>query len=170
MNRLIRDSLFFCVSGSSFGSPPPFVLVLLASPLPLSPPFLFLIYFSSSWSRATPRPCHSFIVLNHHYLYRDNVNGQGRAIANPTAVAGGSTNVSIESCTTACFNAGFGIAGTEYSEYVFKNFFFYQYTLYSTELNFVLSILHIHNSIGFPSRPSSIIKFYLVWGYSECCK
>lgn len=45
----------------------------------------------------------------------DNVNGAGRAIANPTQVTG---SVSIESCTAACFNAGFGVSGTEFAEYV----------------------------------------------------
>jgi hypothetical protein len=46
-------------------------------------------------------------------LYSDN--GPGRSIANPTTVTG---KVSIETCTTACFNAGFGISGTEFAECV----------------------------------------------------
>jgi hypothetical protein len=61
-----------------------------------------------------------FTVLNYYSVHRDNVNGAGRAIANGVSVAGGGANNSIESCTTACFNAGYGIAGAEYAEYVFN--------------------------------------------------
>ena len=133
-------------------------------------PLLLFFFLCTRHAETLPLLRIHSLCSTHHYLHRDNVNGQGRAIANPTAVAGGSANVSIESCTTACFNAGFGIAGAEFAECVFLNFIFYRYTLYSTELNFVFfpfctSLLY---RIFLP-RPS-IIKFYLVWGYSECCK
>ena len=137
-------------------------------------PFLFLsLSYASSASLLpvhAPRrdraiASNSFIVLIHHYLHRDNVNGQGRAIANPTAVAGGSANVSIESCTTACFNAGFGIAGTEFAAYVFQ-FFFSRYTQRSLTLYFPFctSLLYW---ISFPTFNHKIL---LAWRYSECCK
>lgn len=47
-------------------------------------------------------------------LNSDNVNNSGRALT-----FGAATNPNtIESCTTACFNAGFGLAGAEFSTYV----------------------------------------------------
>ena len=46
-------------------------------------------------------------------LISDNVNGAGRSIANGVNTVG---PVTIESCTTACFNAGFAFAGAEFAE------------------------------------------------------
>lgn len=45
-------------------------------------------------------------------LFSDNVDGRALPIA--TAVTG---QVTIESCTTACFNTGYQFSGAEYAEY-----------------------------------------------------
>lgn len=48
--------------------------------------------------------------------YTDNVNNSGRALTFVATTDGPNT---IESCTTACFNAGYGLAGAEYSTQCF---------------------------------------------------
>ncbi|KAJ7054494.1 glyoxal oxidase N-terminus-domain-containing protein [Mycena amicta] len=45
--------------------------------------------------------------------FSDNVNGNGRALVNVAAVDGPLT---LESCTTACFNAGMPLAGAEFAD------------------------------------------------------
>ncbi|KDR73047.1 hypothetical protein GALMADRAFT_142740 [Galerina marginata CBS 339.88] len=60
--------------------------------------------------------CTTCVTFPQTLIYDDNVNGAGRSIANPTNVVG---QVSIETCTTACFNAGFGIAGAEFANQCF---------------------------------------------------
>ncbi|KAF8908562.1 copper radical oxidase with WSC domains [Gymnopilus junonius] len=73
------------------------------------------------WNGKTPpAPLKSCRVLENGSLSgvigADNVNGAGRAIANGIDTTG---PVTIESCTTACFNAGFGIAGAEFADQCF---------------------------------------------------
>ena len=43
-------------------------------------------------------------------------DGNPRALSVGTTPIGGSTNNSIESCTAACFAAGYPLAGVEYSD------------------------------------------------------
>ncbi|KAF8196991.1 glyoxal oxidase N-terminus-domain-containing protein [Pholiota molesta] len=66
------------------------------------------------WSGVTPPPPPAIVPSVGQWVslgcFTDNVNG--RALANGEATTG---DVTIESCTTACFNAGFGIAGAEFS-------------------------------------------------------
>ncbi|KAJ7058025.1 galactose oxidase [Mycena amicta] len=45
--------------------------------------------------------------------YMDNVNGQGRALTEAVNVDG---EVSLETCTTACFNAGLPLSGAEFAD------------------------------------------------------
>ena len=52
-------------------------------------------------------------------LNSDNVNGV-RSLSHGAAVAG---QVTLESCTSACFNAGYRFSGAEYSAYVLTHFF-----------------------------------------------
>ncbi|KDR73046.1 hypothetical protein GALMADRAFT_142739 [Galerina marginata CBS 339.88] len=69
------------------------------------------------WNGKTPPPAPKTVPSVGKWVslgcLTDNVNGAGRTIANPTAVTG---QVSIESCTTACFNGGFRFAGTEFAD------------------------------------------------------
>lgn len=52
-----------------------------------------------------------------HDLISDNVNGV-RTLSVGTAVS----SVTLESCTSACFNAGYRFSGAEYSECVPASF------------------------------------------------
>ncbi|KAJ7905890.1 glyoxal oxidase N-terminus-domain-containing protein [Mycena leptocephala] len=45
--------------------------------------------------------------------YSDNVDGQGRALVNAVNVVG---QVSLETCTSACFNAGMPFSGAEFAD------------------------------------------------------
>ena len=45
-----------------------------------------------------------------------NSDGGPRALSQGTTPIGGAANNSVESCTQACFNAGFTLAGVEYSD------------------------------------------------------
>ena len=45
-----------------------------------------------------------------------NSDGNPRAISVGTTPVGGAANNSVESCTAACFAAGYPIAGVEYSD------------------------------------------------------
>jgi hypothetical protein len=44
-----------------------------------------------------------------------NSDGNPRALSVGTAPIGGAANNSVESCTAACFAAGYPLAGVEYS-------------------------------------------------------
>ncbi|KAJ7479512.1 glyoxal oxidase N-terminus-domain-containing protein [Mycena latifolia] len=48
--------------------------------------------------------------------YSDNVNGQGRSLVNAVNVEG---QVSLETCTSACFDAGMPLSGTEFADECF---------------------------------------------------
>ncbi|KAJ7482564.1 hypothetical protein FB451DRAFT_1084926 [Mycena latifolia] len=45
--------------------------------------------------------------------YSDNLNGQGRSLVNAVNVEG---QVSLETCTSACFDAGMPLSGTEFAD------------------------------------------------------
>ncbi|KAF9484627.1 copper radical oxidase [Pholiota conissans] len=70
------------------------------------------------WSGVTPPPPPSIVPKVGNWVslgcYSDNVNG--RALPNQVNTVG---SVTIESCTTACFNAGFGVSGAEFSTQCF---------------------------------------------------
>jgi hypothetical protein len=52
------------------------------------------------------------------FFSSDNVNG-GRTLTQGVGVTGGLT---MAKCTTACFNAGYPLAGGEYAGYVYVDF------------------------------------------------
>ncbi|KAF4622575.1 hypothetical protein D9613_009394 [Agrocybe pediades] len=69
------------------------------------------------WNGKTPPPSPQTVPSVGKWVslgcFTDNVNGAGRSLPNPTTPNG---QVSIESCTTACFNAGFRLSGTEFAD------------------------------------------------------
>ncbi|KAJ6521662.1 glyoxal oxidase N-terminus-domain-containing protein [Mycena vulgaris] len=69
------------------------------------------------WSGAQPPPpptIPSFIGKWESLgCYSDNVDGQGRALPNAVNIAG---EFSLETCTSACFNAGMPLSGAEFAD------------------------------------------------------
>jgi hypothetical protein len=57
----------------------------------------------------SPLPFGSSLIQNAH---SDNVNGAGPTLSKPTGLP---SPVTIEGCTSACFNGGYRFSGTEYS-------------------------------------------------------
>ncbi|KAJ7487362.1 galactose oxidase [Mycena galericulata] len=72
------------------------------------------------WSGAQPPPPPSIPASIGQWVslgcYSDNVNGQGRALVDAVGVSG---QVSLETCTTACFDAGMPFSGAEFADQCF---------------------------------------------------
>jgi len=69
-------------------------------------------------SGATPPPPPTIVPSSGSWVslgcYSDNVNGKALTFGTPPV--GGASNNSVESCTAACFTAGYSLAGVEYSD------------------------------------------------------
>ncbi|KAF7359862.1 hypothetical protein MVEN_00711600 [Mycena venus] len=72
------------------------------------------------WSGAEPPPVPTIPPFIGEWqslgCYSDNVDGQGRALVNAVNVVG---QVSLESCTLACFEAGMPFSGAEFADQCF---------------------------------------------------
>ncbi|KAJ7659270.1 copper radical oxidase [Mycena polygramma] len=72
------------------------------------------------WSGAEPPPPPTIPAFIGKWeslgCYSDNVDGQGRALVNAVNVVG---QVSLETCTSACFNAGMPLSGAEFADQCF---------------------------------------------------
>ncbi|KAJ6479649.1 copper radical oxidase-like protein [Mycena sanguinolenta] len=69
------------------------------------------------WSGAEPPPPPTIPLSIGNWkslgCYSDNVNGQGRSLVDAVGVVG---QVSLETCTAACFNAGMPFSGAEFAD------------------------------------------------------
>ncbi|KAI9438941.1 copper radical oxidase [Lactarius indigo] len=71
------------------------------------------LYWSGATPPAPPAVVPSVGLWNSLGCYTD---GAPRVLSVGTAVTGGASNNSVESCTAACFAKGYGFAGVEYSQ------------------------------------------------------